>query len=190
MFSGFTGYRMSRKIEGQDQMQEAPKVWLHAFARRGPGERYPAMCGLVLLPLVPSRHLALSSSASISVSTARSGGCASPTAATQTSGRVASGWCARAGAKAPSARPAARSAAGRGVRVIRKGHAMPRQTSSGTCSLCQGTFSTGTMTRHLRACQQRQAALQAPAPARRFPAHPVNILHLVAEGGGPYWLHL
>ena len=67
---------------------------------------------------------------------------------------------------------------------------MPRQTSSGTCSLCQGTFSTGTMTRHLRACQQRQAALQAPAPARRFPAHPVKILHLVAEGGGPYWLHL
>src|SRR5262249_57484991 len=40
------------------------------------------------------------------------------------------------------------------------------------------------------AWQQRQAARQAPAPARRFPAHPVNILHLVAEGDGPYWLHL
>jgi len=46
------------------------------------------------------------------------------------------------------------------------------------------------MTRHLRACRQQQAALQAPAPARRFPAHPVKILHLVAEGYGPYWLHL
>ena len=37
---------------------------------------------------------------------------------------------------------------------------MPRQTSSGTCRLYQGTFSKGTMTRHLRACKQRQAALQ------------------------------
>ena len=67
---------------------------------------------------------------------------------------------------------------------------MPRQTSSGTCSFCQGTFSKGTMTRHLSACKPRQAALQAPAPARRFPAHPVKILHLVADGYGPYWLHL
>ena len=67
---------------------------------------------------------------------------------------------------------------------------MPRQTSSGTCSFCQGAFRKGTMTRHLRACRQQQAALQAPAPARRFPAHPVKILHLVAEGYGPYWLHL
>ena len=37
---------------------------------------------------------------------------------------------------------------------------MPRQTSTGTCPFCQGTFSKGTITRHLSTCKQRQAALQ------------------------------
>jgi hypothetical protein len=69
----------------------------------------------------------------------------------------------------------------------RKGQAMPRQTSTGTCTFCQGTSSKGTMTRHLSACQQRQAASQAPAGRETGRATP--ILHLVAEGYEPYWLH-
>ncbi len=65
---------------------------------------------------------------------------------------------------------------------------MPRQTSTGTCAFCQGTFSKGTMTRHLSACKQRQAALQTPAG--RGTGRPVNILHLLVDGYGPYWVHL
>ena len=65
---------------------------------------------------------------------------------------------------------------------------MPRQTSIGTCIFCQGTFSKGTMTRHLSACKQRQAALQAAAT--RETGRPTKILHLLVDGYGPYWLHL
>ena len=70
----------------------------------------------------------------------------------------------------------------------RKGHIMPRQTSTGTCTFCQGTFSKGTMTRHLSACKQRQAALQASATGGT--GRPTKILHLLVDGYGPYWLHL
>src|SRR5678816_1773296 len=72
--------------------------------------------------------------------------------------------------------------------IIKKGQIMPRQTSTGTCTFCQGTFSKGTMTRHLSGCKQRQAELQASAT--RGTGRPTKILHLVAEGYGPYWLHL
>lgn len=65
---------------------------------------------------------------------------------------------------------------------------MPRQTSTGTCNFCQGTFSKGTMTRHLSACKPRQTALQTPAT--RGAGRLTKILHLVADGYGPYWLHL
>ena len=64
---------------------------------------------------------------------------------------------------------------------------MPRQTSTGTCTFCQGTFSKGTMTRHLSACKQRQAALGRP---RHGTGRPTKILHLLVDGYGPYWLHL
>ena len=47
---------------------------------------------LVLPTLVPSLHVALSSSAEIIVSTDMRGGFAYPTAATQASGRAAPGW--------------------------------------------------------------------------------------------------
>jgi len=65
---------------------------------------------------------------------------------------------------------------------------MARRTSTGTCNFCHGTFSKGTMTRHLSACKQRQAALQAQAA--RGKERQVKIFHLVADGYGPYWLHL
>jgi hypothetical protein len=65
---------------------------------------------------------------------------------------------------------------------------MPKQTSTGTCTFCHDTYSKGTMTRHLRTCKQRQAALQAPAG--RATGHAIPILHVVVEGHGPYWLHL
>ena len=65
---------------------------------------------------------------------------------------------------------------------------MPRQTSTGTCPFCQGTYSKGAMTRHLSACKQRQATLQAAAP--HGTGHPTKILHLLVDGYGPYWLHL
>jgi len=69
-----------------------------------------------------------------------------------------------------------------------EGHVMPRQLSTGTCTFCQGTFSKGTMTRHLSACKQRQAELQAAAT--RGTGGPTKILHLLVDGYGPYWLHL
>jgi len=65
---------------------------------------------------------------------------------------------------------------------------MARRTSIGTCNFCHGTFSKGTMTRHLSACKQRQAVLQAQAA--RGKGRQVTLFHLVADGYGPYWLHL
>ena len=65
---------------------------------------------------------------------------------------------------------------------------MPRQTSTGTCTFCQGTFSKGTMTRHLSACKQRQAVPQDQAT--RGTGRQTTLFHLVADGYGPYWLHL
>ena len=44
------------------------------------------------------------------------------------------------------------------------------------------------MTRHLSACKQRQAVLQAPAAHGK--GRQTKLFHLVAEGYGPYWLHL
>jgi len=44
------------------------------------------------------------------------------------------------------------------------------------------------MPRHLSACKQRQATLQAAAA--HGTGHPTNILHLLVDGYGPYWLHL
>ena len=65
---------------------------------------------------------------------------------------------------------------------------MARRTSTGTCNFCHGTFSKGTMTRHLSACKQRQAVLQAPTS--RGKERQTKLFHLVADGYGPYWLHL
>jgi hypothetical protein len=65
---------------------------------------------------------------------------------------------------------------------------MARRTSTGICNFCHSTFSKGTITRHLSACKQRQAALQAEAG--RSKGRQATLLHLVADGGGPYWLHL
>ena len=65
---------------------------------------------------------------------------------------------------------------------------MPRQTSTGTCTFCQGTFSKGAMTRHLSVCKPRQAMLQPAATGGR--GRPTKIFHVVAEGYGLYWLHL
>ena len=52
---------------------------------------------------------------------------------------------------------------------------MPRQTSIGTCPFCQGTFSKGTMTRHLSTCKQRQAALQVHCPRLAFKISPAEV---------------
>lgn len=64
-----------------------------------------------------------------------------------------------------------------------------RPVSRGTCGFCGGTFSKGTMTRHLATCAQRVTA--APAPAGRRWARPPAFHLLVAGRYQPaYWLHL
>jgi hypothetical protein len=61
---------------------------------------------------------------------------------------------------------------------------MPRVASTGKCRLCGQSFSKQAMTRHLSKCLNKHVA---DKPWIRKPQH---WLHLVIEGGGPYWLHL
>ncbi len=67
---------------------------------------------------------------------------------------------------------------------------MARQTSTGTCTFCDGEFSKSAMTRHLETCQQRIAA-EAKAGSRQK-AQQTRKIHLVVEGRDfpMYWMHL
>lgn len=65
-----------------------------------------------------------------------------------------------------------------------------RQTSTGQCAFCGGTFGKAAISRHLRACKQRTALAQATISGRQ-PKHG-QIYHLQVEGrhDPEYWLHL
>ncbi len=60
---------------------------------------------------------------------------------------------------------------------------MPRQTSIGTCYLCQGKFSKVAMARHLAKCRQEKT---------KATGTPKKILHLQVAGvpWANYWMHL
>lgn len=61
--------------------------------------------------------------------------------------------------------------------------------TSGTCFYCDKTYKKGGMTRHLKACKARQAAIEKELSGR---AKPKKVFHLVVEGLyiPEYWLHL
>lgn len=63
---------------------------------------------------------------------------------------------------------------------------MARHMSKGICERCQGTFSKGSMTKHLEACQRK--SIDAARAAGRTMKH----FHLVVEGRDMpmYWMHL
>lgn len=68
---------------------------------------------------------------------------------------------------------------------------MTKQLSKGTCYLCHGEFSKGTMSKHLEACQRRAHNAQAEAVSRN-PGRKTKKFHLVVEGRDlpMYWMHL
>src|SRR5579863_6785170 len=59
---------------------------------------------------------------------------------------------------------------------------MPRPSSSGTCNLCNRSFSKAAMARHLSVCKD----------PNKPETSGIQSLHLIVEGGHPkiYWLHL
>lgn len=61
---------------------------------------------------------------------------------------------------------------------------MSRKSSSGTCFLCNGTFSKGGMSRHLKTCMTKKVA--------RDQAKVKDCLHVQVEGRylPQYWMHL
>lgn len=61
---------------------------------------------------------------------------------------------------------------------------VPRTQSTGTCQLCGGTFSKGSMATHLKRCFQKKR----PAPAAR----PDAVIHLIIEARyvPQYWMHV
>lgn len=67
---------------------------------------------------------------------------------------------------------------------------MVRHISKGTCECCQGTFSKGSMTKHLEACQRK--AIDAARVAGSKPGRAIKHFHLVVEGHDApmYWMHL
>jgi hypothetical protein len=69
---------------------------------------------------------------------------------------------------------------------------MARQSSSGSCSFCQGSYAKSSMVRHLKACKARteedgsDASSSSKGSAKRI------ILHLQVEGlyRPMYWMHV
>lgn len=61
--------------------------------------------------------------------------------------------------------------------------------SEGVCAFCGKRATRGGMSRHLRSCPARTAAIAA---ADAGPGEPETFIHLQVRdaGGGPYWLHL
>jgi len=66
---------------------------------------------------------------------------------------------------------------------------MARQPSTGTCSLCKGTFPKASMTRHLTKCLASHGDADAAATGK---AKKGILVHVVVEGkhDSRYWLHL
>ncbi|MBZ0299081.1 MAG: plasmid pRiA4b ORF-3 family protein [Anaerolineae bacterium] len=65
-----------------------------------------------------------------------------------------------------------------------------RFVSKGQCVYCAQTIAKSGMTRHLKACKSRKAAIEAEAPAGR--SKPKTLLHLTVTGRYEidYWMHL
>lgn len=62
--------------------------------------------------------------------------------------------------------------------------------SEGACAFCGKRATRGGMSRHLRTCAARKAAIQA---VDERPGEPVPVVHLLVQDSfrnGPYWLHL
>ncbi len=66
---------------------------------------------------------------------------------------------------------------------------MARETTKGTCSFCHGTFSKGTMTRHLASCPQRASDTNAGSSQKQ---KKTKVFHLVVDGrdNPQYWMHI
>ncbi len=66
---------------------------------------------------------------------------------------------------------------------------MARQQSQGTCYLCKGTFSKGSMTRHLARCLPKHDDAATLPPDKKKTG---KLFHIVVEGkyDPHYWLHL
>lgn len=62
------------------------------------------------------------------------------------------------------------------------------QQSRGTCFFCENDYAKGGMVRHLRACSEREAAIEEAQASRGSE----TLYHLRAEDawGGPFWLDL
>ena len=67
---------------------------------------------------------------------------------------------------------------------------MTRQVSKGKCIFCNATFSKAAMTKHLKSCKQRKAAIESSLEKRR--SLKTKIFHIVVEGRflPQYWMHL
>lgn len=66
---------------------------------------------------------------------------------------------------------------------------MSTNKTEGACVFCQKRFTRGGMSRHLRACPERKAAI---ARANARPGKSETLIHLLAHDawGGSFWLHL
>jgi hypothetical protein len=66
---------------------------------------------------------------------------------------------------------------------------MSRQISRGTCVFCQNTYAKSGMSRHLKACKARKAAIAAEDASH---APTTRLFHLAVEGtyASDFWLHL
>lgn len=60
--------------------------------------------------------------------------------------------------------------------------------SRGTCAYCENDYAKGGMVRHLRACSEREAAIQAAQNGTA--SEPLYHLRAEDAWGGPYWLDL
>jgi hypothetical protein len=66
---------------------------------------------------------------------------------------------------------------------------MRREISKGKCNFCNATFSKAAMTKHMKSCKQRKAALDS---SLKKGVRKTNIFHIVVEGRHlpEYWMHL
>ncbi|MDI6902957.1 MAG: hypothetical protein QMC77_04400 [Methanocellales archaeon] len=67
---------------------------------------------------------------------------------------------------------------------------MTRQTSKGKCSFCNAVLSKAKMTKHLKSCEKRKAALGSSLAMSS--ARKTKIFHIIVEGRylPKYWMHL
>jgi hypothetical protein len=65
-------------------------------------------------------------------------------------------------------------------------------TSMGICDFCKGEFEKGQMTRHLKSCKARQAAIQAEETGKARKPKKSKLFHILVEGKEfpMYWMHL